>query len=838
MSQVESNLPGARRPVYRAPLLPAALCMAGGVLAGRYLPLPVGFWAVLATAGLLSGALALSRERWRGFTAGAVAVCIVAVGAVHVRLLYYHLPDDHVVTFTADRSILATLRGEIVTAPQTHSDAGELRFGYRRPPRTSFLLSADAVRTDTGWRSASGLVRATVERPDDRLRAGQRVELLGRMGRFGPPRNPGQFDWSAFSRRKRTLVWMTVPAPSGVRIVGRDPSAAGRALARVRAAARQHLTCCGDARSGRLLNALIIGERHPALRSLNRTMVRAGIAHFLSISGLHLGVFLGFAYAVCRLVALTPRRSAAVVLVVLAAYVVLAEPRAPLLRSAVMAALVAAAVLVQRRNSALNALAAAGIVLLAIDPLQLFAAGFQLSFAIVAGLVLLHRPMKQLLFGRWIRRRGLMVFRREQRVRRWLYYSAAEWGMDAVAASLTAYLAAVPLVAHHFHLFSPYAPLLSLLLFPLVLAVLIPGYVSMALAAPLPNLSYAVGRTASKAADLLARAVETAGRLPGLSFDVRPVGPLWVGLFYAALALVVLGGRVRRGRLAAAAAVVLLAAATVYTQRPAAPPPVAELHLLAVGAGQCAVLRTPTGETYLLDAGTRSGFDAAREVLLPFLRNKRLPAPTGAFISHANTDHYNALPGLLARRRLRRAYLNEYFGQREASHSPARLMRLLAAGETQVVRLRAGRRVQLGPRTSAHVIWPPAGRHELSPNDCSLVLKITCDETSVLVPGDLAETGQQTLAQRGTALHADALVLPHHGGWKPTLPAFVDAVDPAVVAVSNSHPPRAPTGADEQARDFYRRLGAELPCHVTCRDGWIRLRFGAGGVDAATMRGH
>ncbi len=836
MSQLEGIDRDRRITLSRAPLAPAAMLLAGGISAGRYLPLPTGLWAVLGGLAVVAGFATLLRRRFLPVTAASVAAAVFALGAVHVRLLYYHLPDNHIVTYTSERDSMATLRGRIATVPQTYSDAERVRFGYRLPPRTSFLMSAEGIRTDAGWRPVTGLVRVTVERADDRLQAGQSVELLGRVGRSGRPDNPGQFDWSEFARRNRTLVWMRVPSPSGVEIGHERPWAPRRLAIRLRAAASQHLTAGGDAHTGRLLNALIIGERHPALRSLNRTMVRAGIAHFLSISGLHLGVFLGFAYAVCRLAALTPRRAAAAVLVVLAVYVALAEPRAPLLRSAVMAALVCAGVLVGRRGSTLNALAAAAILLLAMDPLQLFAAGFQLSFVIVAGLILLHRPMKQLLFGRWIRRRGLMVFRREQRFRRWLYYSAAEWGMDAVSASLTAYLSAAPLVAHHFNLFSPYAPLLSLLVFPLVLAVLIPGYVSIALAALTPNLSHAVGRLAHGASNGLAAAVRAADRLPGLSFEIRPTGPAWVLLCYAVLAVVVLGRGMRHRRLVVALAGATLLLATVHTQRTAESPPVAELHLLAVGAGQCAILRTPAGDTFLLDAGTQSGFDAATEVLLPFLRQKQLPPPEKAFISHAGADHYNALPGFIDRHGLQRVYLNEYFARPDGAGAPGRVMRMLAEHDVEVVRLRAGQRLQLCPRTHVTVLWPPAGRDDLCANDTSLVLKVTSDETSVLVPGDLAEIGQNTLAEWDESVRAEALILPHHGGWKQTLPDFVEAVDPSVVLVSASRLPRAPAGADDEAADFYRATAERAWYRVTARDGWIRLRFGAGGVDVTTMR--
>jgi len=827
--------------VRRVPLAGAAAALAVGIAAGRYLPLTTGFYVVCGALFTAAAAFSALRGRLHPITCACVAATIFALGAVHVRLVYFAAAENHIVTYAGDRSILATLRGVIVTSPMRFSGGASL--GYRRPDLTGFVLDAREVRVGDGWRDVSGLVRVTVQEPADHLAAGQYVELLGRMGRFRAPANPGQYDRAAAGRRNHTLVRMTVPASDGAAVLaGIDPPWYARVYWNVRASARQHLARLGTAADGRLLNALIVGERHPALSGLNRAMIRCGIAHFLSISGLHLGVFLGFIYLLCRLCVLSPRRSAAVVLGVLAAYVLLAEPRAPLLRSAIMAAALCIATIRRRRHSAPNALAAAAVALLAIDPLQLFAPGFQLSFAIVTGIICLHRPVRRRLFGRWLKRRGLMVFRADQRLGRYVRFAVVNRLMDGAVIAILAYATAAPLVAYHFGLFSPYAAPLSVLLFPLVVAVLVPGYVSMALLWPLPGLSYAIGRAASWAASLLGRAVEAVGVLPGVSFELRPLSAAWVLGCYVALGLVVFARRLPLGRLSAAAAVIAMCLWTAATQLPASAPPTAELHLLSVGAGQCAILRTPGGRTFLLDAGTLRSYDAYEQVIAPFLRDRRLPCPRRAFVSHANTDHFNALGGLIDAGRLERIYLNDYFGSAQPGLSAeetaeTEFMRSLTDAAVEVVRLRAGEVVVLDDRTVVEVVWPPPERRDdLTVNDTSLVLRITCDAQSVLLTGDLDETGQRALAGAPQAVAADVLVLPHHGGWEPSLPEFFDAVDPDVVLVSNA---RALGGASEdepRRAGFYGRMRTTRRYYSTRRNGWIRLRFGRGRIDVKSMR--
>ncbi len=836
----------------RAPLVLAAGALMAGVLAGYFLPLPLGLWAVSAVAAAAVAAVGLWRAHWRGLAVPAVLVAVAAFGAVAVGLDYFATSDKDILTYTGPADVLATVRGQIVSTPVVW-EGEPPTYGYRRPPRTHFALGVREVRKADGWLGVCGRVAVTIRQVDDRLAAGQRVEIMGWLGRVRGPDNPGQYDWSAAARRKGMPVRLVAPGPESVTVLD-DPGRSwlGRAYWHVRAAARTHLVACGDEQSGQLVNAMVIGERLPGLRTLHRAMIRTGVAHYLSISGTHLAVFLGFVYLLCRLLALPPRRSAATVLVVLAAYMLLAEPRAPLVRSAIMATALCLATICGRSHGALNAVAAAAIVIVAIEPMDLFDPGFQLSFGIVAAILVFRGPARGVIFARVLRERGLMVFRGRQRLRRWLNFTAANWLMDAVVIILIAYVVSAPLVAYHFHLFSPYTAPLSLLLAPVVAAVLVPGYVSMALAWPMPNLAYAFGQLAAWAAEALAGVVHAAEHLPGVCFELRDVGVAWVLLCYATVAAVLVARRVRLGRGLAAAGVVVLATVTAYTQRTAPPSGRAELNVLAVGGGQCVVLRTPSGATVLFDAGTRGGFDAYGQVLGPFLRSQRLPSPSVAFVSHPDTDHYSALPGLLRDRRLGRVYVNELFGTAPASGTEAvaadsAMLGDFRAAGVQVERLAAGQRIILDEGCSVEVLWPPPGRERLSANESSLVLRICCGGARVLLPGDIETIGQQALAAGGGA-EADVLMLPHHGSWRPTLEEFVEAVGPKVVLASSAREPSAVAedrggdgepdgpGDSQEPAEFFARLRRGHRFYSTPRSGWIQVRFGGGALEVRTMR--
>ena len=821
------QIPAARTPIVRrAPLIPVAVAMAAGIAIGRYLPLPVGIWASAALVGLLAAVGTLRWEHLRAVTTVGIFAAVGLGSAAAGTLAYHHIPTDHIATFSRDSTILATVRGRIASAPRV-----------REPPapywlaRTSFLLAAESIRkTDGQWLSTSGLVRVKVDESAGDLAAGSQVEVVGSLRRFRPPLNPGAYDWAAANRTKGILVSLHVPGRDGVTELAAAPVGGLSGLwRRLRAMARQHVAGCGEGDDAVLLEAVVLGERDPSLRELNRAMAEAGVAHFLSISGLHLGIFLGFVYWLGRVLMFSPRRSAAAVLVVLATYVLLAEPRAPLLRGALMAAAFCVAAISGRSVPVGNALAAAAIVLLAVDPMQLFSPGFQLSFAIVTGIVVLRGPLRAVIFGAWLRRRGLMVFRGDRRIRRWLYYRGANAAIHLVSLSLAAYISAAPLVAYHFGLFSPYAPLLSILLLPVMVAVLVPAYVSMALALMMPNLAWQVGRLAGLAAGAMRWLVMHLQHLPSLSSDVFPL-PVWlVALIYAVMGLWVLTRWRRCVFVAASVGTVAVVVAVVLTQLPAPAPPNGQLHALAVGHGAMTLLHAPDGRTYLFDAGTLAPLDAYQQVLRPFLRAKRLASPEAVFISHANVDHYNALPGLLGRAPPKRVYIGTTFGLRDDEPpSAAKLLADIQDRGIEVIRLAAGQAVRLGRETSAEVLWPPEDRTDaLDLNDSSLVLRLVCRGRSVLLPGDAGQAVEAELAARGDAIAADVLVLPHHGSATPTLKAFIEAVGASHLVQSNSFRYESPALLEAIAgRKRY----------VTYRNGWVCVDLATDNVRVRTMR--
>ncbi len=819
------------RPRPPMPLVPVALLLAAGITVGRYAAVPLGTWMLIVGVTLAASIAAVARAHLRAPATVALGALFAACGACLGVLATSHAPDGHVAASVPGRTApLATVTGRIVTAPRLDEQNAAPSATYRRPPRTRFLLDSGSVSTADGPAPCQGLIRVTVEGAAWNAKCGQRVRIAGRLTRPGSQRNPGQYDWRAAAKRDGVLLDLTVKDGSAIERLDGPAGPISAGLWRLRARAREHIHADGDYRSGLLVRAMLVGDRHRALRDVNEAMVRAGVAHFLSISGLHLGVLLGFAYLLLRLAQVTPRRAAMAVLALLTVYLLIAEPRAPLLRAGIMAGAFCLAVILGRSAGTANLLSAAAIILLAAQPEDLFRPGFQLSFGIVAGILLLYRPTRGFLFGRWIRLRGLRVYRNDQRVRRWIAHRGFDLAADLVSVSVAAYLAALPLVAHHFELLTPLAPVMSLILFPLVAVTLIVGYGQMSLGWLAPNMAGTLSPVLGTLGNWLAGLAKALGSIPGICIELRPV-PIWTTVAMAATILAV--AHRQRLRLTRAWATVLAASVigviVVTTQLPAQATGQAELCVLDVRAGNCVAFRAPSGATYLFDAGSGSLTDPDAQAMRPFFHQRDWPEPSAAIVSHANADHYNALPSLLARHRLPRVFIHKSF---RANDGPGavqtqNLLAAMAEAGTTVTHLHRGQSLDLDDRTRLTVLWPPAdiAGYNLTENDSSLVIRLVCDGVRVLLPGDIEETAQRLLLETPAAeLKSDILILPHHGSTTPVLPAFIEAVDAGILIRSSGH---RTTGAAEEIR----ALTTHRNFFTTDREGCITVRFTPDGPD-------
>lgn len=613
--------------------------------------------------------------------------------------------------------------------------------------------------------------------PDDRglpdLLPGDRVRVVGRVRARAPPRNPGE---SARGNRRPVLE---IYAATLERVEGPADHAlhaVRRAGERLRAVARDRLraACGGETPAYGVLLCLLTGDRTALPPSVARAFRDSGTAHLLAVSGLHLVVLVAGAAAVARRL-VPPRRArwlgppAVTALVV--AYAAICRFETPVVRSAVFVVVSVCGRTAGRRTSTLDHLALAAAILVAWDPDQVADVGFQLSFAAVAGIALLARPLRSALFPRLA-----LLVRFPDAMPRWRLRLLESFA-TAVATTLAAQFATAPVVAWSFGSAQPFGLVANLVAVPAFGA-------TLAVAVGLATVGDFVAAVTSPVAETVAAVfvgvADAAASVPLGHFALGRPPPALIaaGVALTAASACVRGPWTRRHLVAPTLAWAAVALGPGLTL----PPPRTETVALDVGHGLCVLVRSADGPALLYDCGGRAQGLGDR-VVVPALRAMGVRRLAFLFISHEDSDHCSAAVDVLREIDVDVVVVPLGFG---ASGLAGDVLAACAAAGIPAVRALAGDRfAAAGLR--ADVLRPRRAAVAGAENADSLVVRVVAGDgaLSILLPGDVEDAGTADLAADPACRPCDVVLLPHHGRGDAALHDLLLAAVSAAAAIAS-----------------------------------------------------
>ncbi len=782
-----------------------------------------------------------------------------------------------------DASYEAEVTGTIVSAVEVDGD------------RAMFRVTADAVRV--GGEAAPRKVRERLlvqvrlaERPHQELAAawhrGGSVRLAGELARPAGVSNSGGFDYRRYLESSQHVHWLLKVKGIGAVQAAPGPGwTAAAVLGRVDAArdwlgARMDRLYPAD-QSG-YMKGLVLGIREDLDPEQFQQFSRLGLTHILAISGLHVAVFVYALGAVLRLLRLTRERLLLTLIAAVPFYVLLSGSSPSVVRAGLMTMLALLAARMDKLKDGLHLLAAAAVAMLIWNPSFIQDVGFQLSFAVTAGLILFVPPVRRAM-PNWRKGKSLL---------------------DLLAVTVVAQAVSFPLTVYYFNQFHLLSIPANLILVPFISFIVMPiGAVALVFGLLWPLGGQLLAAVSVYANDWTFLLVSWLGEVDAVR-TIWATPPLWwIAAWYLALAVLcrqlpaapaavpketdetiplheasagmerdaapiweLLEERKlsiwRRRSTGLSLAMLAGAALLFYAYFPDMLKRTADVDVIDVGQGDAIFIRTPQGKRILIDGGgtlsfrkpgeewkQRSDpFEVGSKVVVPLLMKRGVHSLDLLVISHLDSDHIRGLQAVLDAIPVRAIAWN---GSLKHAEDAEGIMRTALRKGIPLYRAEIGKEWKVDADTELTVLWPPAAGEGIpvieDQNDDSVVLWMRIYQSTFLLSGDISSTAESAILSRmrdqNTTLSSttsskklsriDVLKIAHHGSKYSTSEEWLRYWKPLQAAISVG----ATNTYGHPHPDVLKRLEEHgVTALRTDQNGEIRYRVGLSGIYEQTIR--
>jgi competence protein ComEC len=621
-----------------------------------------------------------------------------------------------------------TVRGSVISEPK-NSERGSV----------SFLLQAESIEIDGASRPCRAKLFARWRHP---VEFGDEVKLFGTAQLIEGPRNPGEFDLRAHLSRQDVRRALIVGYAENGLVLNHG---GGNSLLRLAQKSRNWMQAAinrGLEDSPEVtgsIDGMVLGLRHQTAEDIEQPFQQTGTLHLFAVAGLHVGIVARLLWILATMARLPRKWATLLIIPALFFYAAITGLHTSSVRAAVMSAVLLGGFIAERRTFAINGLAAAATLILCWDTQELFAVGFQLSFSVVAAILVLHEPTFQFLQRRLsfdpFLPRSLLSPRRRTLNR---FFA---WLARAAAVSFAAWVGSLPLMLWYYHLVTLVSLVANLVVVPIAFFVLAGALLSL-VAAPFSGWVSVLFNNANWA---LTKIILVAVGL----FAQIPAGHFYVE----------------------------------HPHRPSAA--ILELNALDLRSGAALHLRS-RGVDWLIDAGPARDYE---RILLPYLRSRGVNRLNGLVLTHSDASHLGGAGGVLPDFQPRQ--IIETSGpDRSVFHR--KFLEFLATQQRTARFYHAGDQFELSRDVIARVLFPPSDFTANRADDQALVIQLLVfGKPRVLLMSDSGETTENILLEKYSDLRSEVLIKgQHHTGISGSA-TFLDRVQPQVIVATSRNFPES-----------------------------------------------
>ena len=724
-----------------------------------------------------------------------------------------------------------------------------------------------------------GTYMAYMDKIPDDLKLGEELTVRGKVSLFSPAMNPGEFDAPSYYTSKGidARLWdASIISRLGGQYFIREH------MRRFREKLEDRIYSICPEKEASILCDLLLGDKEGIDEETDELYKNNGIAHILSISGLHISILGMGLFKLPRKLHMKPVPAAMCAMCVLVLYGIMTGMSISAIRAIGSFAIRMLAYPVKRTADPLTSLMLLAATTLIIHPAYAFQAGFLLSYGAVLG-IHTFLPSFSTLMNIEVTEE---IFWEPEGIRKYLKKFLKKAGRATKSALISSFgiiLFTLPIQLYFFYRVSVYSVFLNLLILPCMSLLVFSAMVSL-----IPGL----GIVASISCFLLAifeRLCRLSETLPFHTWNPGRPGMGAIFLYYLIAVLITIAPKVykvpkvrkvprayrvtdtpkansRHQDITASYALILIKRFIKGPNSVWLSPLVASLvsilmlliirlplparntsTQLYVGQGNCNVTITDAGEVYIFDGGSSSEKSVGEYTIMPYLRYSGLPVIDGIFLSHSDEDHINGCLELIENCKkweleIKEVYITPQM-RTDNTENTNSLLKACDENGIPITDITGGITLTSGSTTFA-CLHPGADYISEDPNSGSMVILAEFEAIpsynhrpyTLLIPGDVQGTGEDTLTKTiGETLgnrRLDIYITAHHGSAGTTTTGFLDATRPRLAINSAGLNNRYGHPNEETLRRMDAYDGTYLTLYET---GAITLDFSEREIKVSTF---
>lgn len=494
-----------------------------------------------------------------------------------------------------------------------------------------------------------------------------------------------------------------------------------------------------------ILKGLIIGINSDIDSKIKEKIQENGLSHILAISGTHISCIILILNKILEKISYDNRKKKKLILTILIIYNLVIGFIASAMRAIIMTILTITAKLIFKKNKFEIDLSIASLIILIINPYYLIDSGFLLSFGATIGIIYILPILNKIK----IKNKIINYF------------------FQMLLVSIAVNIFIFPTTIYLFKRMSITSIVIGLIISPLAFIMQICGIITIFLPTNIIKLIKPI-------IEILVNAFIYLSQIDlGWSY-FKVLNILEITIYYIFL-IYIINHKKRFSKIIKNILIILTIINTiVYFQIRLKNE--LTIHFIDVGQGDSTLIETPENKTILIDGGGNENYNIGKNVLIPYLLNKKINKIDYMLISHFDTDHVGGCIEVAKYLKVKNIIISK---QTKETENFQELIQIAKEKNIKIIICKKGDEINISKSIKLKILWPKEELISTDINDNSIVAKLEYNNTSILFTGDITQNIEKEILKNQN-IKSDILKIAHHGSKTSSNIEFIKKVNPKI----------------------------------------------------------